>query len=83
MIDVGFLLPSRDAAVAGVDDPSRLIELAERLGFDSVWAGDSPLARPRADALMLLAAVAARTVRVRPRPPAHLVASALFDLRCV
>jgi probable F420-dependent oxidoreductase len=35
------------------------------LGFDSVWAGDSILARPRFEALTTLAAVAARTRRVR------------------
>jgi alkanesulfonate monooxygenase SsuD/methylene tetrahydromethanopterin reductase-like flavin-dependent oxidoreductase (luciferase family) len=38
-----------------------LAERAEALGFDSLWAGDSLLARPRHDALTLLAAVAART----------------------
>jgi probable F420-dependent oxidoreductase len=35
------------------------------LGFDSVWAGDSILARPRLEALTTLAAVAARTQRVK------------------
>ena len=68
VVEVGFLLPSRDAIVVEDDDPRRLVALAERaevLGFDSVWAGDSPVARPRADAVTLLAAVAARTRRVR------------------
>jgi len=37
---------------------------AEALGFDSVWVGDSLLARPRHDPLTLLAAVAARTKKV-------------------
>ncbi len=41
-----------------------LAETAEALGFDSVWVGDSLLARPRHDPLTLLAAVAARTRRV-------------------
>jgi alkanesulfonate monooxygenase SsuD/methylene tetrahydromethanopterin reductase-like flavin-dependent oxidoreductase (luciferase family) len=44
-----------------------LLELAARaegLGFDSVWVGDSLLARPRHDPLTLLAAVAARTRKV-------------------
>jgi alkanesulfonate monooxygenase SsuD/methylene tetrahydromethanopterin reductase-like flavin-dependent oxidoreductase (luciferase family) len=40
-----------------------LAERAERLGFDSVWAGDSLLARPRHEPLTLLAAVAARLRR--------------------
>lgn len=38
---------------------------AEDAGFDSVWTGDSPLARTRVDPLNLLAAVAAATDRVR------------------
>ena len=44
-----------------------LIDLAaraERLGYDSVWVGDSLLARPRHDPLTLLAALAAVTERV-------------------
>jgi alkanesulfonate monooxygenase SsuD/methylene tetrahydromethanopterin reductase-like flavin-dependent oxidoreductase (luciferase family) len=41
-----------------------LAGLAEGLGFDSVWVGDSLLARPRHDPLTLLAAVAARTRKV-------------------
>jgi probable F420-dependent oxidoreductase len=42
-----------------------LAEHAEALGFDSVWVGDSVLARPRFEALTTLAAVAARTRRVQ------------------
>ncbi len=44
-----------------------LLDLAKRasdLGFDSIWVGDSLLARPRHDPLTLLAAVAARLPRV-------------------
>lgn len=66
-LKVGFLLPTRDWIVLGDREPSGLIEqalLAEDLGFDSVWAGDSPVTRPRADPLMLLSAVAAVTERV-------------------
>lgn len=51
----------------GRDETGSLLALAERaeaLGFDSVWVGDSVLARPRHDPLTLLAAVAARTRRV-------------------
>ncbi len=36
-------------------------ERAEQLGFDAIWAGDGPLARPRHDPLAMLAALAART----------------------
>jgi alkanesulfonate monooxygenase SsuD/methylene tetrahydromethanopterin reductase-like flavin-dependent oxidoreductase (luciferase family) len=42
-----------------------LAELTEELGLDSVWVGDGLLAQPRHDPLMLLAALAARTSRVR------------------
>jgi len=39
-------------------------EKAEALGFESVWAGDSFIARPRLEPLTLLAAVVAATERV-------------------
>jgi alkanesulfonate monooxygenase SsuD/methylene tetrahydromethanopterin reductase-like flavin-dependent oxidoreductase (luciferase family) len=48
----------------GRPETEPLLELAARaesLGFDSIWVGDSLLARPRHDPLTLLAAVAART----------------------
>jgi alkanesulfonate monooxygenase SsuD/methylene tetrahydromethanopterin reductase-like flavin-dependent oxidoreductase (luciferase family) len=64
---IGHLLPTRDLAATDDDDVRGLVDLArlgEELGFDSVWAGDSPLTRPRADALAVLAAAAAVTGRV-------------------
>ncbi len=54
--------------MSGRADPSSLYRMAERaeaLGFHSVWVGDSLTARPRIDALTMLAAVGARTSRVR------------------
>ncbi|SNT62079.1 Luciferase-like monooxygenase [Streptosporangium subroseum] len=66
-VRIGYLLPTRDQVVRGDDDLSRLIEQArhaEALGFDSVWAGDSPLTRPRADPLLLLSAVAVADPRL-------------------
>ena len=51
----------------GRPETASLLDLAvraENLGFDSVWVGDSLLARPRHDPLTLLAAVAARTRKV-------------------
>ena len=61
---IGYLLPTRERVMEGRPQTAPLLELAARaegLGFDSVWVGDSLLARPRHDPLTLLAAVAART----------------------
>ncbi len=66
---IGYLLPTREQVMSasGPDFPQifALAEQAEAAGFDSVWVGDSVLARPRLEALTTLAAVAARTRRVR------------------
>jgi alkanesulfonate monooxygenase SsuD/methylene tetrahydromethanopterin reductase-like flavin-dependent oxidoreductase (luciferase family) len=67
-VKIGVLLPTREAVMSGRADPSLLYRMAERaeaLGFHSVWVGDSLTARPRIDALTTLAAVGARTDRVR------------------
>jgi alkanesulfonate monooxygenase SsuD/methylene tetrahydromethanopterin reductase-like flavin-dependent oxidoreductase (luciferase family) len=66
-IRVGILLPTREAAILGQYSVAPLLDLAqqvEELGFDSVWAGDSLLARPRLDPLVILSACAAVTRRV-------------------
>ena len=63
---LGYLLPTRERVMEGRDETGSLLALAEKaegLGFDSLWVGDSLLARPRHDPLTLLAAVAARTRR--------------------
>ncbi|GAA3396670.1 LLM class flavin-dependent oxidoreductase [Cryptosporangium minutisporangium] len=64
---IGYLLPTRDRLAAGDSALGPVIagaRRAEALGFDSVWVGDSPLTRPRADPLLVLAAVAAVTTQV-------------------
>src|SRR5204862_3354216 len=64
---LGYLLPTRARVMEGHPETASLLALAERaeaLGFDSVWVGDSLLARPRHDPLTLLAAVAAQTKKV-------------------
>ena len=68
-VSYGFLLPTRELVMnQPTPDVSGIIDLAERaeaLNFDSVWAGDSILARPRLEAFTTLAAVAARARRVK------------------
>jgi alkanesulfonate monooxygenase SsuD/methylene tetrahydromethanopterin reductase-like flavin-dependent oxidoreductase (luciferase family) len=66
-VQVGIVLPTREMAMRGSYDSAPLLELAreiEELGFDSIWAGDSFIARPRLEPLTLLAAVGAVTKRV-------------------
>jgi probable F420-dependent oxidoreductase len=64
---IGYLLPTREGIMQGRPEAAPLLALAERaeaLGYDSVWVGDSLLARPRHEPLTLLAGVAGRTRRV-------------------
>jgi len=69
MTKIGILLPTREAVFYGdkSGNPGPLVDLAvkaEDMGFDSVWAGDSLLARPRSEPLALLSAVAAKTKKI-------------------
>jgi probable F420-dependent oxidoreductase len=67
-VHIGYLLPTRESIMEGRPEAEPLLTLAERaesLGYDSVWIGDSLLARPRHEPITLLSAVAARTRRVK------------------
>ncbi len=64
---LGYLLPTREQIMEGKPQAAPLLDLAARaesLGFDSVWVGDSLLARPRHEPLALLAGVAGRVPRL-------------------
>ena len=67
-IEVGYLLPTRERIVAGVDETVPILKLAdhaEKTGLDAVWIGDSLLAKPRHEPLALIAAIAGRTRRIK------------------
>lgn len=66
-VQVGLLLPSRESLLWGDSDLGFLVGAAreaEQAGYDSVWVGDSLLARPRGEPLTLLAAISSATRRV-------------------
>ena len=91
----GVLLPTRGVLVyAGSSGPRveqvwQMAETAERAGYHSVWVGDSITSKPRMEPLTAMAAVAARTSRVKVgtavllnalRHPVHLAhAAATID----
>jgi probable F420-dependent oxidoreductase len=67
-VEFGVLIPTREAIMSARPETGPLLTMAERAeaaGFDSVWIGDSIAARPRHEPLTLMAAIAARTRRVR------------------
>lgn len=69
-IKLGILLPTRGLVMTGggpkeVAGIISMAEAAEAAGLDSVWVGDSLVAKPRLEPLTALAAVAGRTSRVR------------------
>ncbi len=70
MVELGCLLPTRgllleDKKPTDAESVLRLAVWAEEAGLDSVWVGDSLTAKPRLEAMTTLAAIAARTSRVR------------------
>ena len=78
MPKLGYLLPTREQIMEGRPDAASLLALAvraEALGYDSVWVGDSVLARPRHDANSIVVRVrfgrphssAGGAVRIRRR----------------
>src|SRR3954451_20252448 len=63
-VRIGYLLPPRERVMEGRPAAAPLLALAERaesLGYDSIWVGDSILARPRHEPVAPLSAGGART----------------------
>ena len=71
MNSMGVLLPTRGVLVYAKSGKPRvelnwqIAETAERIGYDSVWVGDSITSKPRLEPLAVMAALAARTSRVK------------------
>lgn len=69
--NVGVLLPTRGVLVYSsgkvpkVELVWQMAETVERLGYDSVWVGDSITSKPRLEPLTTMAAIAARTRTVK------------------
>ena len=69
--DFGILLPTRgvlvyaDGGQPKVELNWQMAETVERLGYDSVWVGDSITSKPRLEPLTIMSALAARTQRVK------------------
>lgn len=67
-LEVGYLLPTRERIAVGVHETGEILALGDRadeLGIDSVWIGDSLLAKPRHEPLALISAIAGRTKKVK------------------
>ena len=68
---LGILLPTRGVLVYAQKDGPRvelnwqMAETAERIGYDSVWVGDSITSKPRLEPLTAMAVIAARTQGVK------------------
>ena len=67
---IGILLPTRRIVMEGAEprmfgEIISMARTAESAGLDSVWVGDRLTAKPRLEPLTALAAISARTERVR------------------
>ena len=71
MNNMGVLLPTRGVLVYAKGGRPRvelnwqMAETAERIGYASVWVGDSITSKPRLEPMAVMAALAARTHRVK------------------
>lgn len=82
MLTHGYLLPTRNVVLSSDDQTEQtaktnadvlgLAHRAEALGFDSLWVGDSVLAKPRHEPMTILSAVAEATDSVMLGTAVHL-----------
>lgn len=68
-VEFGLSLPNRAVLFGGPITCDVLLRAADRAeasgAFDSVWVGDNLLSKPRLEAIVLLAAIAGRTERIK------------------
>ncbi len=67
-VTFGVNLNNREPLIApdySLTDLLKLAEESERLGFDSVWVGDSLFSKPRYEPISTLAAISQRTEKVK------------------
>lgn len=67
-MEFGVNLNNREPLIApgyGLPELLRLGSLAEDLGFDSIWVGDSLFSKPRFEPIALMSALSQRTSRVK------------------
>jgi len=66
-VDFGILLPTREVVIHGfqISKVFEMAEIAEKNNVDSVWVGDSVVAKPRLDAISILSALAMKTQEVK------------------
>ena len=67
-LSLGYLLPTRERIMAGIHETRQILTLAdhaESVGIDSIWIGDSLLAKPRHEPLTLLSALSSRTKNIK------------------
>lgn len=67
-MEFGVNLNNREPLIApgyGLPELLEVAELAESVGFDSVWVGDSLFSKPRFEPIALMSAISQRTSRVK------------------
>lgn len=66
-MDFGVLLPTREVIIHGfnAEDILRMGEIAEEYGYNSIWVGDSLIAKPRLEPIVTLSALSMRVKKIK------------------